>query len=40
MVNMEKIVLGDCTTLVISSAVMAFEDVCPEKIEVIHKNYC
>ncbi|XP_055335329.1 AP-3 complex subunit beta-2-like isoform X2 [Paramacrobiotus metropolitanus] len=31
--------LGDRTTLVIGSAVMAFEEVCPERIDLIHKNY-
>ena len=30
---------GDRTTLVVGSAVMAFEEVCPERIELIHKNY-
>ena len=27
------------TTLVIGSAAMAFEEVCPERIDLIHKNY-
>ncbi|RMX55194.1 hypothetical protein pdam_00014072 [Pocillopora damicornis] len=31
--------LKDKTTLVAGSAVMAFEDVCPERIDLIHKNY-
>ena len=31
--------LADRTTLVVGSAVMAFEEVCPERIELIHKNY-
>ena len=31
--------MGDRTTLVVGSAVMAFEEVCPERIELIHKNY-
>ncbi|XP_024086390.1 AP-3 complex subunit beta-2 isoform X2 [Cimex lectularius] len=31
--------LSDKTTLVVGSAVMAFEEVCPEKICLIHKNY-
>lgn len=31
--------LSDRTTLVIGSAVMAFEEVCPERIELIHKNF-
>jgi len=35
---LEKL-LADRTTLVIGSAVMAFEAVCPDMIELIHKNY-
>lgn len=35
---LEKL-LADRTTLVVGSAVMAFEEVCPERIELIHKNY-
>lgn len=31
--------LADRTTLVVGSAVMAFEEVCPERIDLIHKNY-
>jgi len=31
--------LADRTTLVIGSAAMAFEEVCPERIDLIHKNY-
>lgn len=31
--------LGDRTTLVVGSAVMAFEEVCPERTDLIHKNY-
>ncbi|KAL7036751.1 hypothetical protein ACKWTF_008930 [Chironomus riparius] len=31
--------LSDRTTLVVGSAVMAFEEVCPERIDLIHKNY-
>lgn len=31
--------LKDQTTLVAGSAVMAFEEVCPERIDLIHKNY-
>lgn len=31
--------LSDKTTLVVGSAVMAFEEVCPERVELIHKNY-
>lgn len=31
--------LSDRTTLVVGSAVMAFEEVCPERVDLIHKNY-
>ncbi|KAG1662788.1 AP-3 complex subunit beta-1 [Nymphon striatum] len=31
--------LSDKTTLVVGSAVMAFEEVCPERIDLVHKNY-
>lgn len=31
--------LGDRTTLVVGSAVMAFEEVCPERTDLMHKNY-
>ena len=31
--------LADKTTLVVGSAVMAFEEVCPERIDLVHKNY-
>ncbi|XP_065225046.1 AP-3 complex subunit beta-1 [Planococcus citri] len=31
--------LSDRTTLVVGSAVMAFEEVCPERIDLIHKNF-
>lgn len=31
--------LSDKTTLVVGSTVMAFEEVCPERIDLIHKNY-
>ncbi|XP_063981472.1 AP-3 complex subunit beta-2 isoform X2 [Diachasmimorpha longicaudata] len=31
--------LSDKTTLVVGSAVMAFEEVCPGRIDLIHKNY-
>lgn len=31
--------LSDRTTLVVGSAVMAFEEVCPERIDLIHRNY-
>jgi AP-3 complex subunit beta len=31
--------LSDKATLVLGSAVMAFEEVCPERIDLIHKNY-
>lgn len=35
---LEKL-LSDRTTLVVGSAVMAFEEVCPERVDLIHKNY-
>lgn len=38
MMVIEKL-LSDKTTLVVGSAVMAFEEVCPERIDLIHKNY-
>ena len=31
--------LGDRTTLVVGSAVMAFEEVCPERTELVHKQF-
>ena len=31
--------LSDTTTLVMGSAVMAFEEVCPERIDLIHRHY-
>lgn len=31
--------LSDRATLVVGSAVMAFEEVCPERIDLIHKNF-
>ncbi|KAK7116839.1 AP-3 complex subunit beta-2-like isoform X2 [Littorina saxatilis] len=31
--------LGDKTTLVAGSAIQAFEEICPERIDLIHKNY-
>lgn len=31
--------LSDRTTLVVGSAAMAFEEVCPERVDLIHKNY-
>ncbi|XP_055380324.1 AP-3 complex subunit beta-2 [Condylostylus longicornis] len=31
--------LGDRTTLVVGSAVMAFDEVCPERVDLIHKNF-
>uniref|UniRef100_T1J818 AP-3 complex subunit beta n=1 Tax=Strigamia maritima TaxID=126957 RepID=T1J818_STRMM len=31
--------LADKTTLVVGSAVMSFEEVCPERIDLVHKNY-
>ena len=39
LINILEKLLADRTTLVIGSAVMAFEEVCPDKIELIHKNY-
>ncbi|XP_059480112.1 AP-3 complex subunit beta-2 isoform X2 [Neocloeon triangulifer] len=35
---LEKL-LSDKTTLVVGSAVMAFEEVCPDRIDLIHKNF-
>ncbi|CAB0043494.1 unnamed protein product [Trichogramma brassicae] len=35
---LEKL-LSDKTTLVVGSAVMAFEEICPDRIDLIHKNY-
>jgi AP-3 complex subunit beta len=35
---LEKL-LSDKTTLVVGSAVMAFEEVCPDRVDLIHKNY-
>ncbi|XP_067931341.1 AP-3 complex subunit beta-2-like [Watersipora subatra] len=35
---LEKL-LADKTTLVIGSAIQAFEELCPERIDLIHKNY-
>ncbi|XP_014213137.1 AP-3 complex subunit beta-1 [Copidosoma floridanum] len=35
---LEKL-LSDKTTLVVGSAVMAFDEVCPDRIDLIHKNY-
>ncbi|KAL3208707.1 hypothetical protein MRX96_009582 [Rhipicephalus microplus] len=31
--------LADKTTLVVGSAVMAFDEVCPERIDLVHRNY-
>ncbi|XP_078684909.1 AP-3 complex subunit beta-1-like isoform X4 [Branchiostoma floridae x Branchiostoma belcheri] len=31
--------LADKTTLVVGSAVMAFEELCPDRVDLIHKNY-
>ena len=39
LVGMIEKLLGDRTTLVVGSAVMAFEEVCPERIELIHKQF-
>ncbi|KAK3930683.1 AP-3 complex subunit beta-2 [Frankliniella fusca] len=39
LVHVIEKLLSDRTTLVVGSAVMAFEEVCPERIDLIHKNY-
>lgn len=39
LVQLIEKLLSDKTTLVVGSAVMAFEEVCPERIDLIHKNY-
>ena len=39
LVGMIEKLLADRTTLVVGSAVMAFEEVCPERIELIHKQF-
>merc|ERR1711899_22434 len=39
LVNIIEKLLGDRTTLVVGSAVMAFEAVCPERIDLIHKQF-
>lgn len=39
LVHLIEKLLSDKTTLVVGSAVMAFEEVCPERIDLIHKNY-
>ncbi|XP_015608069.1 AP-3 complex subunit beta-1 isoform X2 [Cephus cinctus] len=39
LINVLEKLLSDKTTLVVGSAVMAFEEVCPERIDLIHKNY-
>ena len=39
LVAMIEKLLGDRTTLVVGSAVMAFEEVCPERTELIHKQF-
>uniref|UniRef100_A0A146LRT5 AP-3 complex subunit beta n=1 Tax=Lygus hesperus TaxID=30085 RepID=A0A146LRT5_LYGHE len=39
LVHVIEKLLSDKTTLVVGSAVMAFEEVCPEKISLIHKNF-
>lgn len=39
LINIIEKLLADRTTLVIGSAAMAFEEVCPERIDLIHKNY-
>lgn len=39
LVDVIERLLGDRTTLVVGSAVMAFEEVCPDRIDLIHRNY-
>ena len=39
LVGLIEKLLGDRTTLVVGSAVMAFEEVCPERTELIHKQF-
>ena len=39
LVAMIEKLLADRTTLVVGSAVMAFEEVCPERIELVHKQF-
>ena len=39
LVSLIEKLLGDRTTLVVGSAVMAFEEVCPERTELIHKQF-
>lgn len=39
LVSVIEKLLSDRTTLVVGSAVMAFEEVCPERVDLIHKNY-
>merc|ERR1740128_438479 len=39
LVNVIERLLSDQTTLVVGSAVMAFEQVCPERTDLIHVNY-
>ena len=39
LVNIIEKLLGDRTTLVVGSAVMAFEEVCPERIDLVHKQF-
>ncbi|CAH1404204.1 unnamed protein product [Nezara viridula] len=39
LVHVIEKLLSDKTTLVVGSAVMAFEEVCPERIDLIHKNF-
>ena len=39
LVGLIEKLLGDRTTLVVGSAVMAFEEVCPERIELVHKQF-
>lgn len=39
LVSVIEKLLADRTTLVVGSAVMAFEEVCPERVELIHKHF-
>ncbi|CAO1380370.1 unnamed protein product [Diamesa hyperborea] len=39
LVSVIEKLLSDRTTLVVGSAVMAFEEVCPERTDLIHKNF-
>ena len=39
LIDVVEKLLQDKTTLVAGSAVMAFEQLCPERIDLIHKNF-